>query len=466
MAEPWSVQLWLAAQAGRDDDVRRLLGCPACTIDYERAIWLEIDDSDYKDRVDAIWRALDVTVCNDHVASTAAMLTAARALDERSVELLHAAARNCSSSTLQLLLAYGVQVDEHFEGRSCVRVAAEHGHVNIAKVLVAHGADVNSNISPLLDAAQAGDLDMAHFLLESKAVVDTGDDDFSALLCAAQHKHWDVVELFLQRGAVVDAVDSCAGWTSLALAAMYGHCETAELLLCCKAAVDGADSRSVPLAAAVERGHVAMASLLLQHKAAVDKETGKFRQTPLMIAAGGGHVESARLLLEHKASVVHFGTHGMAPLACACDKGHVELAKVLLAHDAPVNLDVPLVHACDRGHLEVAKVLLDHKAAIDQTDRLQRTPLICAIRANREPVVRLLVERGADIEWHLGPEGPPLAQAVEYGHADLAEFLVSSKASVECRGRNGATLLDMAMERETQQWVRGNGTSESRADTF
>jgi ankyrin repeat protein len=444
MAEPWYVQLWLAAQAGRVDEVRRLLGCDPFLSGKHRGLAGEL----------AIYRALHVSVCNDHVASTVVMLTASRALENRGVSLLHTAARNGNAGTLRLLLTRGAPAGQYLEGRSCIGLAVEHGDLNAAKVLVEYGADVNSTDDPLCIAAQAGHVDMARFLLESRAVLDTAcAHGCSPLVHAALKQHWDMVAFLLQRGADVDTVDSYSGSTSLAVAASYGHCETAKLLLHCRAAVDGADSRSVPLAAAVENEHVAMALLLLHHGAAVDKETGSSRLTPLMIAAFGGQVESARVLLEHKASVVRVGTYGLAPLARACTNGHVELAKVLLAYKAPVNLDdhVPLIYACDRGHLELAKVLLDHKAAIDQTDRSQRTPLICAVRANCVSVVRLLLERGVDIERCPGTEGPPLAQAVQYGHTDLAEFLVASKASIECRGRSGATLLQLAQR--TNRWL-------------
>ncbi len=431
------MQLWLAAQEGRADEVERLLGChPSLSGEYRKL-----------PREFAIYRALHVSVCNDHVASTAVMLTASRALTNRGVSLLRAAARNGSCGTLRLLLTRGVPADQYLEKRSCIGLAVEHGHLNAAKVLVEYGADVNSTDEPLNYAAQAGHVDMARFLLESRAALDAGyTHGCSPLVHAASKQHWDMVAFLLQCGAYVDAVDSDLGRTSLALAASRGHCETAQLLLRCKAAVDGADSRSVPLAHAVSSDHVAMALLLLQHKATVDKETGVSKLTPLMIAAFRGRVESARLLLEHKASVVRVCTQGLAPLACACTNGHVELAKVLLAYKAPVNSEdhVPLVYACDRGHLELAKVLLDHKAAVDQTDRLQLTPLVCAVRANCVSVVRLLLERGADIERCFGTEGPPLAQAVQNWHVDLADVLVASKASIECRGRSGATLLELA----------------------
>lgn len=47
---------------------------------------------------------------------------------------------------------------------------------------------------------------------------------------------------------------------------------------------------------------------------------------------------------------------------------------------------------------EIVKRLLDHGADINAADENGDTPLIFALRANRESIVHLLLERGADAQ--------------------------------------------------------------------
>ncbi|KAF1970380.1 hypothetical protein BU23DRAFT_405739, partial [Bimuria novae-zelandiae CBS 107.79] len=55
-----------------------------------------------------------------------------------------------------------------------------------------------------------------------------------------------------------------------------------------------------------------------------------------------------------------------------------------------------LHYATHRGQLETVANLLAIGANIDSRDAMERTPLFIAVRAQHEPVVRLLLFYGAD----------------------------------------------------------------------
>ena len=87
-------------------------------------------------------------------------------------------------------------------GRTPLHWAARNNHLELAKVLISSGAEVNAESNrgwtPLHSAAYYNSLELAKLLISSGAEVDVEDDD---------------------------------GWTPLALATLNGHQEMQELLI-------------------------------------------------------------------------------------------------------------------------------------------------------------------------------------------------------------------------------------------
>lgn len=133
---------------------------------------------------------------------------------------------------------------------------------------------------------------------------------------------------------------------------------------------------------------------------------------------------------------------GARPSGIDCDAlmyaTSLETAELLLRNGAIVEprekeTDSPLFNAPNR---ELAELYLKHGADVRRAGYGKRTPLHAAVDAGRFDVVRLLVERGAEIDSHpyhlagccFGPatsEVPtPFRQAVELNRLDIAEWLL------------------------------------------
>ncbi|KAF2164251.1 hypothetical protein M409DRAFT_37098, partial [Zasmidium cellare ATCC 36951] len=97
-----------------------------------------------------------------------------------------------------------------------------------------------------------------------------------------------------------------------------------------------------------------------------DEEEGEIRATALHYAVSWGHLEMTKLLLDNGAEIDHATGQGWTPLLVAAQNG-------------------------DRN---IAAVLVDYGADLEQTNRRGWAPLHMAF--DHEPVVRLLLERGAD----------------------------------------------------------------------
>jgi ankyrin repeat protein len=67
------------------------------------------------------------------------------------------------------------------------------------------------------------------------------------------------------------------------------------------------------------------------------------------------------------------------------------------------------------------KLLLDKGANVEYNSRDDRTPLSWAAENGHEAVVKLLLEKGADIESGSRVDQTPLSRAAEFGHETVVK---------------------------------------------
>ncbi|KAH7111518.1 hypothetical protein B0J13DRAFT_461972, partial [Dactylonectria estremocensis] len=114
---------------------------------------------------------------------------------------------------------------------------------------------------------------------------------FTDLMVASYFGHSAVVKLLLQHGAEVDSKDKFYGGTPLWWAARNGHEAVVKLLLENGANIEaksGKDYGATPLWQAARGGHEAVVKLLLEKGAEVDSKDKYYGGTPLWWAAGNG----------------------------------------------------------------------------------------------------------------------------------------------------------------------------------
>lgn len=129
-----------------------------------------------------------------------------------------------------------VKFDGHLiEGASALWVAAGAGHLNIVKLLIEHGADINhhtKNVStPVRAACFDGRLDIIRYLVDHGADINLANGYNNTCLMISSYKgHADVVEYLLENDALPNEQANC-GATALHYAAECGHSEVCTVLL-------------------------------------------------------------------------------------------------------------------------------------------------------------------------------------------------------------------------------------------
>jgi ankyrin repeat protein len=148
-------------------------------------------------------------------------------------------------------------------------LALEKGYLDIARVLLAHGADPNlmdsCAVIPLLKAYSRRNFEGMRLLLEHGANADVEFHPWGVLLHhASSHGKVDVARLLLQHNADANARGT-SNWTPLHWASRRGHAEIVGSLLACGADLDATSmTNNTPLFLASEHGHLEVVQLLLR----------------------------------------------------------------------------------------------------------------------------------------------------------------------------------------------------------
>ena len=181
------------------------------------------------------------------------------------------------------------------------------------------------------------------------------------LMVAAQYDSLDIAKLLIEKGANVN-VRSPSGKTALWWAARYDHLELAELLIEKGADVNPKNMfDKVDLIGAVQHGHLEMVKLLIKKGADINAKNF-YGKTALMIAIQQGHLELAELLIEQGADVNAKDSSGMTALMLAAQYAYLEMAELLIQKGADINAknrqgEKALTLAIKHGHLDMAKRL-------------------------------------------------------------------------------------------------------------
>ena len=326
------------------------------------------------------------------------------------------AARTGKPESIRVLVEAGanVNVKENWGGTTALMWAVSEGHLDAARALVAAGADVNAR-SNYVAAANGrgfeGRTPVAN--RNDPRTEEFASGWLTPLTLAAREGDVELTRILLDAGADVNTVAG-DGKTALAVAAFNGNYEVASLLVDRKADVNKADAqRFTPLFWAVDRRNMETApnfpwmvtadpmplirklldaganpNALVNNTPRARMREGSPRivfATALMRAAFAADLELVKLLLER----------GADPKILSRDNESMLSAAAGLA----------FIHGYHRGkspeeRLQVVKLFVELGNDVNWADDYGITPLMAAANYGNVPIIQFLIDAGADLSAH------------------------------------------------------------------
>jgi ankyrin repeat protein len=349
-----------------------------------------------------------------------------------------------NSAAVATLLQKKVDVNApEADGTTALHWAVRNDDATLVDRLVRAGANAKAQnrygITPIALACENGSAPVVERLVKAGVSANTtGPLGETALhLCARTGKP-EAVRALLAHGATVDTIENWRGQTPLMWAAAEGHGDAMKVLI-----EAGADVNARSSIIAWERQRT---------EEPRDKWLPPGGLTPLLFTAREGRVDSARVLLDRGADINIVDPDRHTSLIIALSSGHFDVAGLLIERGADVNMEDKVgqtaLYAAVDGHtvpgsnrpapketddvlssFDVIEMLLARGAKVDAPLRAQLP-------------YRTKLDRGGD--GVLGAGTTPLIRAGKAGDVPVIKLLLEKGANAKAATRNGVTAVMMA----------------------
>ena len=354
--------------------------------------------------------------------------------DDRGFTPLHIAAVNPDTAILELLLESGADIEARTdEKKTPLYLAAEFGRLKPVQKLLEGKAfslplDKGGN-TPLMAAVANGQSETVKWMLkwmdEHGTMIDvTNTEGQTVLFTAVMQGDLEIVKLLIKNEANPKIVDK-NGMTILHVACLAIKPEVVEYLL--REKMFDIDIRNKNEATPLHMVASSRAPSRMQPVATSDGDKTKYE---LVLGDTKPQVAVIEMLVKAGADVNAKDKAGLTPLQRAVYVGNPEIVEALFSVGAKVSKEEKkwnaLHLAASNGHLELVRLLLDKGMDVNGRDHLDITPLHGAAFNGHKKIVALLLEKGADVRAKDIKGKTPYDRAEAEGHTEILKMLVES----------------------------------------
>ena len=288
---------------------------------------------------------------------------------------------------------------------SLIPDAIEENNIEMVKYLISIGQDVNAQIfadggwinSPMKVAAQNGNIEIAKLLIDEGANLNSSDD---YIYNAIDYGNYDIAKLLIDND-VFNLNTNTTKEQAIELAKKQKYYEIEKLLSSEDSNnIDGYDE----LMNAVSKGDMKALEKLIKDDTDLNKQYDNI--TPLNLAAARNDKEMVKFLVEKGADINLEDGYGYTPLMKAIDYYNIGLAKNIIDLKPDLNAicsatgDTPLTYLVNAnkygGGADLCYYMIKNGADINKKNKEGNTPLMIAAESYSYGIVGVLVNMGAD----------------------------------------------------------------------
>lgn len=362
--------------------------------------------------------------------------------------------------------------------------SAIQGNLELAKILVAHGADVNKRgeqeLTPLIFASQSGNLELVKFLIEQKADMHAVDyQKKNVLMHAAYCGNNDIIDFYISQGFSINSKDKY-NRTPLIITSLYSFDE-----------MSGSD-----IFEDLEERVYQTTKLLVERGADINAKDFE-GMTALMFAVSGGYLKVVEYLLSQGANLDDINNFGDSvavfynpwSFAYYGKDRDVHLKKFesllkLLNVDyeqipspkikSQMDKDIELLDAITKNDVDKVKKVINTGASLypDWEQDYMGSMMFRALNSGASiPILKLLIESGAFVNEGNIYGTTALMRAVMGSDYDAVAFLIDKGACINLKNQYGNTALIFAAKNGDAEMINlllkhgadinaiGNGTT-------
>ncbi|KAI5206740.1 hypothetical protein E4T39_02258 [Aureobasidium subglaciale] len=376
--------------------------------------------------------------------------------DPHLVQLASIASFSGLTRSIEILLNNGFDPNTCFShGTSALTASSEFGHVETARILLDHGANVNARDNSGHTALYVAvpNMDMMQLLLDRGAVIPANEKD-KYLNHAVYANSLEAVRLLLNTGVGIDATGgrysmallTACGWNdSYVDNAGSGKEDLVLQLIQSGADPNGSENGRTALHTAASRGYHQVVKLLLRFGAKLTTRIDN-GESALDGAALQGHLQVVELLVTYTMHISVREGHYESALIAAAYNGHLCVVEYLLDVIDHMNIGMNrsrtgsdgdqadiLDAACAADRVELVKNLLEDDGAGETSSETKDIALRLIMNPRKPEVIQMLRNHGVaknlrDCRYSFGTA---LAAAAYGGHTDIVRLLLRTNLDVD-----------------------------------